>query len=79
MTIQPGKIFVKHMVTGPDGETFDPARVLWLIGTVIFFAGEIATIVKGTWNGTNFGIGLAAVLGGGALGVKVKESTEPKE
>ena len=76
--VQPVRTSVKHMITGPDGETVDPARVLWILGTMLFLFGESVTIFKGTWNGQTYGIGLAAVLGGGALGVKAKESTEPK-
>ena len=72
------RIGLKDLITGIDGETVDPARVLWLLGTLVFLAGEVTTIFKGSWNGVQFGMGLAAVLGGGALGVKVKESSEPK-
>lgn len=77
--VKPIRTSILHMVTGIDGETVDPARVLWILGTILFLVGEAATIYRGSWNGTNYGVGLAAVLGGGALGVKLKESSEPKE
>ena len=70
---------IKDLFTGIDGETHDPARWLWILGTCAFigFAGyEICK--SGHFDMVNFGIAYGTLLGGGAAGVKVKESTEPK-
>lgn len=75
----PIRTSIKNMVTSIDGETVDPARVLWILGTVVYLIGSLVQIVRCTWDAQTYGIGLAAVLGGGALGVKAKESSEPKE
>lgn len=66
------------ITTGPDGETADPARVLWILGTLVYFGGSVAVMIQGKFDMQTYGIGLAAVLAGGAGGVKMKESTEPK-
>lgn len=76
---KPVRTTIKNMATGIDGETIDPARVLWMLGCLVYLGGSVVLIYRGTWDPQNYGIGLAAVLGGGALGVKVKESSEPKE
>lgn len=68
---------INDMLTGLDGETIDPARVLWILGVVVFLAGAVVMMVQNKYDMQTYGIGLAAVLGGGAFGVKVKESSEP--
>jgi len=70
---------LKDLFTGPDGKTHDPARWLWIIGIVAFigFAG-FEVYKSGKFDMMNYGLAYAALLGGGAAGVKVKESTEPK-
>lgn len=67
-----------HLLTGPDGETYDPARVLWIIGCVTFLAFAGYSIHKtGTFDMVNFGIAYGGLLAAGAAGVKIKETTEP--
>ncbi len=70
---------VNDMMTGIDGETVDPARVLWAAGVLVFLAGAVVLMVQGKFDLQTYGIGFGAVLGGGAFGVKIKSSTEPKE
>lgn len=72
------KKMIVHMITGIDGETVDPARVLWILGCMVFFAGSIDLMVQGKWDMQTYGIALAAVLCGGGLGVRAKAETEPK-
>ena len=69
----------KDLFTGPDGETHDPARWLWIIGVVAFLVLTGYELYRtGHFDMTNFGIAYATLLGGGAAGVKIKESTEPR-
>lgn len=72
--------FIKNIFTGIDGVTYDPARALWILGTVSFllFAGfEVYRTQH--FNMVDFGIAYGTILAAGASGVKIKETTEPKE
>lgn len=72
---------IKDSTTGIDGTTFDPARVLWIIGTFVFLALAIHTsyALAKPFDYQSFGIGFGAVLAGGGFAVNVKAATEPKE
>ena len=66
------KVF-KDCVTGLDGVTYDPARVLWIIGVVVFLVLVGITVYHtGVFNMTEFGLAYSGLLAGGAAGVKVK-------
>jgi hypothetical protein len=69
---------IKHCMTGPDGITYDPARV-YLAGAVgTFLAGAIVAIWKThALDFQAFGIGFGALLAGGGLGINLKSKTEP--
>ncbi len=71
---------IKDCFTGPDGVTYDPARVLWIIGMVAFLAFTAHSIYKSNkdFDMVNFGLAYGGLLAAGAAGVKVKETTEPK-
>ncbi len=74
------KKFFTHLVTGIDGDTFDPARVLWILGVVCFLSFSAYGIYKeGKFSMTDFSMAYGTLLAAGAAGVKIKESTEPKE
>jgi hypothetical protein len=72
------KQVVKDVVTEKDGVSFDITKVLWAIGTLIFFGLTIYTVIvnPASFNYVTWGGGFAAILAGGSAGVKVKESTE---
>ena len=73
------KKIIKDWFTGPDGQTYDPARFLWFVGIVAFllFAGhEVYKTDK--FDMVNFGLAYGGLLAAGAAGIKIKESTEPK-
>jgi hypothetical protein len=77
--MQKPAVVVSHLFTGPDGKTHDPARWLWIIGIIAFLAFAGYELYRsGRFDMTNFGIAYATLLGGGAAGVKIKESTEPR-
>lgn len=72
-----GKIF-KDWFTGPDGATYDPARMLWFVGIVSFLCFTGHWVYTGhEFNMVNFGIAFSSLLVAGGIGVKVKESSEP--
>jgi hypothetical protein len=69
---------IKHLFTGPDGKTHDPARWLWIIGVVVFIGFTGYEVYKsGHFNMADFGLAYTGLLAGGAAGCKIKESTEP--
>lgn len=70
---------IKHMLTGIDGETFDPARVMWIVGlvTALAFTGYEVYNTK-HFNIADFCLAYGGLLAAGAGAVKLKESTEPK-
>lgn len=79
------KRMMKMMFTGPDGETFDPARVIGY-GTAV--AGVGVFLFNSVWAATHshafdpqtYGIGFGAVCAGImaiGIGVGAKSHTEP--
>ena len=70
---------LRHTFTGVDNETIDIGRVLWALGTLVFFALSVHFVWKGgLFDPIAWGTGFCAILGGGGLGLKLKENTEPK-
>jgi len=73
------KTLLLHVLTGIDGQTYDPARVLWVVGVLAFlvFAGW-ELVRSGKFDMLNFATGYGLMLASGAAGVKIKETSEPK-
>ena len=70
--------FVNDCITGKDGKTVDPARVLWILGVLSFLIFIGHHVYKtGEFNMTDYGMAYGALLAAGGFGVKIKESTEP--
>lgn len=76
---------LKHMLTGIDGITFDPARVIGyssavaVVGGFLFNSGW-ATVHGAAFDAQAYGVGAGMVLAGIAAvgaGVAVKAKTEP--
>jgi hypothetical protein len=70
--------WLKHILTGIDGETFDPARILWVLGVVSFLGFTGYEVWKtGHFDMVNFGVAYGGLLAAGAAGVRIKADTEP--
>lgn len=70
---------IKDLLTGIDGVTYDPARVLWALGIVAFLTFAGFEIYKTQhFDMTNFALAYSSLLGAGAAGVRIKETSEPK-
>ncbi len=70
---------LKDWFTGPDGVTYDPARSLWIAGMIAFSILCGYEVYKtGHFDMVNFALAYGGLLAGGAAGVKIKETTEPK-
>ena len=69
---------IKDWFTGPDGETYDPARFLWFAGVVVFLVFSSIEIYRNDkFDMANFAFAYSSLLAAGAAGIKIKESTEP--
>lgn len=73
------KKFLVHILTGLDNNTFDVARVLWVVSCLVFLVLAIVHVVvnKQPFDAQNFGLGAGGVLLGGGAGVGLKGNTEP--
>lgn len=69
---------IKDVTTEKDGQSYDIAKVLWVLGTLIFFGLVIYTTIKipAAFNMMNFGIAFGGILAGGGAAIKIKETTE---
>ena len=66
-------------LTGPDGVTHDPARMLWILGMVVFLGLSGYQVYKtSNFDMVNFGLAYGGLLAAGAAGVRIKQDSEPK-
>lgn len=80
------RAMIKMMMTGPDGETFDPARVIGygaaVGGVGVFLFNSVWQVIHThAFDPQVYGMGFGAVCAGIALvgcGVAAKAGTEPK-
>lgn len=64
---------LKDILTELDSETYDISKILWILGTLVFFMLSAMSVLKGqVWSPSDYGIGMGAVLVGGGAGVKLK-------
>lgn len=76
---------LSDMITGIDGETIDPARVIGygtaILLSVTFVFNSVWSLMHGaTWDPQAYGVGAAAVSAAvvaAAYGVSIKSKTEP--
>lgn len=79
------KNMIKMMMTGPDGETFDPARVIGygtaVAGVAVFLGNSVLSVVHThSFDPQAYGAGFAAVCAGVmaiGIGVGAKAHAEP--
>ncbi len=68
---------IKDMCTEKDGESYCPARIQWIIGTIVYFACTAYTVYStGKFDFQAWAIGFGAIMAAGGFSIKVKESTE---
>lgn len=68
---------VIDITTEKDGITADPARIMWLIGNIVFFVNVAIDV----WHNKKFdyqgyAVAFAAIQAAGSAAVKIKETTE---
>lgn len=72
--------FLKDMLTGVDGESFDVGRVLWVLGVFAFVILSGYSLYRGgAFDALGWGTGYGAILGGGGAGIGFKRKAEPTE
>jgi hypothetical protein len=69
--------FIKDIVTGVDGTTYDAARVFMAAGCGAMLAGAGAAIWRGTFDFVAFGGGFGGLLIGAGGAIWLKRDTEP--
>lgn len=70
--------FIKDILTGIDGQTYDNMRV----GIAAALATAIGVVITQLWKGQPvdllaFGGAVAAIMGAGGFGIRQKAHTEP--
>jgi hypothetical protein len=70
---------LKDITTVANGNDYDLVRIAILVGIIAFIILSFyALIIKSQpWSPQDYGLGLGAILGGGGLGLKFKQNTEP--
>ena len=73
------KTLMLHLLTGKDNETFDIARVAWLISLfAILFVAAYEVIVHGVVSLRELAESLGIVSASGGASVWAKKDTEPE-
>jgi hypothetical protein len=71
---------VKDCLTGIDGESYDIARVSWVVTTMLISMGEIWNTYKGNHFDTQeFAAGIAILAAAHGAAIFAKKDTEPKQ
>jgi hypothetical protein len=71
--------FFRTMLTGPDNQSYDPARV-WASGGILAYLGMMiwsVTVHHAPFDPMQHAAGIGAVLASSAAAVRIKNSTEP--
>jgi hypothetical protein len=72
--------FLKDILTGIDGESYDVGRVLWALSVLIGLGLSVySTVFKVAFDLQQYGIGAGALLAAGGAGLWAKAKTEPGE
>jgi len=75
-------VLMKHLLktfSGIDNQSLDLGRILWALGTLVFFAMSIHSVWKGqAFDAISWGAGFSAVLAGGGAALWMKKDTEPQ-
>lgn len=68
---------ITHLTTEKDNQTFCPARILWILSSLVYFglAGYQVWHTK-SFDYMQFAGGFAALQASGSAAVKIKETTE---
>ena len=76
----PIETMIKHILTGIDGESYDVARVMGVLGVVFYMSMTAYNVIwmKHPFDYVNWGIGFGSVIGSMGVAIKLKENTEPK-
>jgi hypothetical protein len=65
--------------TEKDGVTACPARIMWILGNVLFFSAVVFDVVHNKkFDYIGFATAFAAIQASGAAAVKIKETTEQR-
>lgn len=71
---------IKHCLTCVDGESYDIAKVCWVVGT-FFFMGMTAVNIfvrQQPFDYVNWALGFSSIMAASSVAIKLKENSEPK-
>lgn len=70
--------FIKDILTGIDGESYDNGRVLCLASHLVYFCMSAAALyIDHTWDAVAFATGIGTMAVGYGVNLHLKKSTEP--
>jgi hypothetical protein len=74
---------VKHhtfrIFAGKDNRTLDLGRIMWAIGTIVYFVLSVHSVYRGAvFDPIAWGTGFGAVLAAGGAALWMKKDTEPE-
>jgi hypothetical protein len=74
---------IKHhtfkIFAGKDNHTLDLGRIMWAVGTVVYFVLSVHSVYKGAiFDPVAWGTGFGAVLAAGGAALWMKKDTEPE-
>jgi len=71
---------ILNALSGPDNQTIDIARVLWVVSVLAMIVFEAHAVWDGKpFDPVAFATGAAAILAGGGAAVGLKANAEPKD
>lgn len=71
--------FLRDLFTGKDNKTWDLGRIMWFLGTLVYFAMTLYSLYQGiAIDPMNWATGFGAILAGGGAALALKQSSEPK-
>lgn len=68
--------FLHDILTGPDGESYELAHIVWVIGVLVFIGIVLFISVKTGQYPTNFGQDFAALNIGGGIGSLARSKSD---
>lgn len=74
------KKLLNDILKEKEGNTYDIAKCLWVLGVVAYLFLSIVSVFKNQpWEPAQYGIGFGAVLAGGGASMSLKKESQIKK
>ena len=70
---------INDLITERDGQTWCPARIIWILGVIVYLVFTGYTVIHGqghVFDYTSFATGFSTILAAGAAAVRIKLDSE---